>query len=196
MPAISVHPSVHPEISIHTEGNKPETAGSGGSFRTAPVSVAERLAFPTSPPAGTSNGLLSHSTKVGTYINVKFPGRSRTYYLDKSAKGVGGRHQLYTRDLRTGVIKQTKDQAVSDGQGGWKLDNGMPGGSDREPLLGGKPKKDPAWSSKRSGDKDASASSSKTNIPYKPLLPPKSSADRAMVKAALLEKALTDYGMS
>jgi hypothetical protein len=195
-----IHSSFHPDYSLHSEHTKSKDGANAGRFGTASVSVVENTSLPN--PFRAEPLHANHSV----YTAVQVQGTPGTYFLDPK-KSVNGIYELRTYDPEAGTYVQAKDKAVPDGRGGWKLDSdSMRGGSDRDPLLGGKPKKESSWPGIKSDDKKASdkKTSSKwtflsapdTKIHYKPLLPPKGTEERKTAELAHLQKRLEDYQLT
>jgi hypothetical protein len=198
-----IHSSFHPDYSLHSEHTKSKDGANAGRFGTASVSVVENTSLPN--PFRAESLHANHSV----YTAVQVQGKPGTYFLDPK-KSVGGVYELRTYVPETDTYVQAKDKAVPDGRGGWKLDSdSMRGGGDREPLLGGKPKKESSWPGIKSDDKKASdkkTDDKKTTglrafltapddkVHYKPLLPPKGTEARMIAERAHMLYQLEDPG--
>jgi hypothetical protein len=125
--SIHIHPEVHPEPSFHVSTKESE-AGKGSSSRgLAPASVASNTTdFSAALAAGKHSGLLGHLPPI-KLTALTLPGDPNRYFV-MSTSNVSRPQALYTRDIQTGVLKQTSKQVLADGHGGWKLDAGLPGG--------------------------------------------------------------------
>ncbi|MBM7126831.1 hypothetical protein ACFFJT_12920 [Dyella flava] len=94
-------------------------------------SITAGSAFVSSGASGQPTGLLASLQPTP----VKLQGDPSTTYYIKPSQRTDGPHQLYT--MSGNGLKQTAKQAVQDGQGQWKLDNGLPGGGQNSSKGGG-----------------------------------------------------------
>jgi hypothetical protein len=129
--SIHIHP--HTETHIPTEMH----TGSAGEHSTsghaptphAPASASSTLAFSAAGESGLHSGLLSHlGNKPSTFnpTSVKLPGDTNSYVI-KDASNTRTPQPLYA-ESDIGSLKQTSKLGIYDGNGGVKLDNGLPGG--------------------------------------------------------------------
>lgn len=141
MPSFSIHPNMHPSYGVHAGVEAPRTGRGDISVKISPVQASSALAaaFPTSPPRGAHIGsTTAHRAQNFTFRNDK------NVYSVMNSLSTPEFLQLGIRDPRTGVLKQASITMSPDGHGGWKRDNGVPGGgqgntkhaSDSTPLLG------------------------------------------------------------
>jgi hypothetical protein len=124
---IDIHPEVHPEPSIHMPTEE-SAAGKGSRSREAiPASVLANTAdLSAALAAGKTSGVLAHLAPAELTAATP-PGDPKQYFV-KSSPNTSRPQVLYTGNVQTGALKQTSKQVLADGHGGWKLDNGLPGG--------------------------------------------------------------------
>jgi hypothetical protein len=125
-----VHIDIPPPIErgIHSPAEKPP-ADEGGTPHTAtsPSSITPGTGFPSPGASGKPSGLLGNLFPPPSgFSPIQLPGDATNYYI-KDSSGNGPR-TLYTYDPQTSKYKQTSKQAVPDGSGGGKLDDGLKGG--------------------------------------------------------------------
>jgi hypothetical protein len=129
--SIHIHP--HTETHVPTEMH----TGSAGEHSTsvhaptphAPASASSALAFSAAGESGLHSGLLSHlGNKPSTFnpTSVKLPGDANSYVI-KDTSNTRTPQPLYAKS-DIGSLKQTSKMGVYDGNGGVRLDNGLPGG--------------------------------------------------------------------
>ncbi|RDS80105.1 hypothetical protein DWU98_14420 [Dyella monticola] len=117
-------------------------------------------------------------------------------YFVKQPSNTSTPQPLYTRDS-AGVLKQTPKLGIYDGKDGVKLlDIGLPGGSDKDSLVGGKKssKSTTPWTMKRLVNKLTRSSSSNT-AGYRPIAEKGTPAHDAQMAAAR-QAAMDDRYMS
>jgi hypothetical protein len=123
----NVRPEVHLEPSIHLPVKESEAGRDTSSPGTIPASVLANTADPfAARVAGKPTGLVAHLPHA-ELTAVTLPGDPNQYFI-KSASNLSTPQALYTGGMQTGVLKQTSKKVLADGHGGWKLDNGLPGG--------------------------------------------------------------------
>jgi hypothetical protein len=129
--SIHIHPHIETHIptEMHT-GSAGEHSNAGHAPTThAQASVSPPFDFSAAGESGRHAGLLRHLGHEPSTFNptsVKLPGDANSYVI-KDASNTRTPQPLYAKS-DAGSLKQTPKMGVYDGNGGMKLDNGLPGG--------------------------------------------------------------------